>query len=153
MSLDQLNQGLDNSLAALGSGNRGAEARQQTLEATIDWSYGLLDEAEQVLWARLCLFAGGFDTAAAIEVGDDRLLDQSPEQLDDLLLRHAIVGADLDRGGRIEAPGEHTQSSPEDLLGLVKEAVAPVDRGLEGLLTGLGPPVPAPRAASESSNP
>ena len=53
LSLDQLNQGLDDLLAALGSGNRGAEARQQTLEATIDWSYGLLDEAEQVLWARL----------------------------------------------------------------------------------------------------
>ena len=48
LSLDQLNEGLDDSLAALGSGNRGAEARQQTLEATIDWSYGLLDDAEQV---------------------------------------------------------------------------------------------------------
>src|SRR4029078_824782 len=48
LSLDQLNQGLDDSLAALGSGNRGADARQQTLDATIDWSYGLLDEVEQI---------------------------------------------------------------------------------------------------------
>ena len=74
LSLDQLNQGLDDSLAALGGGNRGAEARQQTLEATIDWSYGLLDDAEQVLWARLSVFAGGFDTAAAIEVCADELV-------------------------------------------------------------------------------
>ena len=65
LSLDQLNEGLAGSLSALGSGNRGAEARQQTLEATIGWSYGLLDEAEQLLWARLSVFAGGFDAAAA----------------------------------------------------------------------------------------
>src|SRR4051794_30068972 len=53
LSLDQLNDGLAASLSALGSGNRGAEARQQTLEATIEWSYGLLEEPGQLLWARL----------------------------------------------------------------------------------------------------
>jgi predicted ATPase len=35
LSLDQLNHGLASELSILGSGNRGAEARQQTLEATI----------------------------------------------------------------------------------------------------------------------
>src|SRR5262249_16633596 len=43
LSLDQLNQGLSSELSILGSGNRGAESRQQTLEATIGWSYGLLE--------------------------------------------------------------------------------------------------------------
>jgi len=71
LSLDQLNTGLAGELSALGRGNRGAEPRQQTLEATIGWSYGLLDEAEQLLWARLSVFSGGFDADAAIEVCGD----------------------------------------------------------------------------------
>jgi predicted ATPase/DNA-binding CsgD family transcriptional regulator len=74
LSLDQLNRGLERELSVLGVANRGAETRQQTLEATIGWSYGLLQEKEQLLWARLSVFAGGFDTDAAIEVcSDDRL--------------------------------------------------------------------------------
>jgi predicted ATPase len=51
LSLDQLNQGLADELSILGRGNRGAEARQQTLEATIGWSYRLLSEQERLLWA------------------------------------------------------------------------------------------------------
>ena len=38
---------------------------QQTLRATLDWSYDLLEPAEQALLARLSVFAGGFDLAAA----------------------------------------------------------------------------------------
>src|SRR5215472_7926522 len=68
LSLDQLNQGLATELSILGDGNRSAEARQQTLEATIGWSYRLLDEQEQLLWARLSVFAGGFDAGAVAEV-------------------------------------------------------------------------------------
>jgi predicted ATPase/DNA-binding CsgD family transcriptional regulator len=99
LSLDQLNQGLDDSLAALGSGNRGADARQQTLEATIDWSYGLLDEVEQILWARLSVFAGGFDTTAAIEVGaDDRVPDGQVVELLGSLVEKSIVRRDLKSG-------------------------------------------------------
>jgi predicted ATPase/DNA-binding CsgD family transcriptional regulator len=74
LSLDQLNEGLAGELSILGRGNRGAEARQQTLEATIGWSYGLLDEQERLLWARLSVFAGGFEEDAAIAVcADPRL--------------------------------------------------------------------------------
>jgi predicted ATPase/DNA-binding CsgD family transcriptional regulator len=72
LSLDQLNQGLATELSILGSGNRGAEARQQTLEATIAWSYGLLQEDERLLWARLSVFSGGFDADAAIQVCADK---------------------------------------------------------------------------------
>ena len=99
LSLDQLNDGLDDSLAALGSGNRGAEARQQTLEATIDWSYGLLDDAEQVLWARLSVFAGGFDAAAAVEVcADDRVAQERVVELLGSLVEKSIVRRDLKSG-------------------------------------------------------
>ena len=71
LSLEQLNQGLASELSILGTANRGAEARQQTLEATIGWSYGLLDDQEQLLWARLSVFAGGFEEDAATQVCSD----------------------------------------------------------------------------------
>jgi non-specific serine/threonine protein kinase len=68
LSIDQLNHGLAGELSILGRGDRGAEARQQTLEATISWSYGLLDEHERLLWARLSVFAGGFEEDAVSQV-------------------------------------------------------------------------------------
>jgi predicted ATPase len=68
LSLEQLNRGLASELSILGTANRGAEGRQQTLEATIGWSYGLLDEQERLLWARLSVFGGGFEEDAAIQV-------------------------------------------------------------------------------------
>ncbi len=39
--------------------------RQRTLRSTIEWSYGLLDEAERELFARLAVFSGGWDLRAA----------------------------------------------------------------------------------------
>lgn len=53
------------SLRLLSGGARDASPRQQSLTATIDWSYQLLTEAEQDLFIRLSVFAGGFDLAAA----------------------------------------------------------------------------------------
>lgn len=52
-------------LRLLRGGIRGAAPRQQSLAATIDWSYRLLKPPEQALFARLAVFAGGFDLAAA----------------------------------------------------------------------------------------
>ena len=46
--------------------------RQQSLTATIDWSYELLAEPERTLFMRLSVFAGGFDLDAAHGVcGED----------------------------------------------------------------------------------
>src|SRR5260370_15750397 len=49
----------------LPSGPRTAPARQATLRASFDWSYGLLTEVEQKLLRELSVFAGGFDLEAA----------------------------------------------------------------------------------------
>src|SRR5262249_35358388 len=68
LGLGPLRRGLAGELSILGRGDRGAEARQQTLEATISWSYGLLDQHERLLWARLSVFAGGFEEDAVIQV-------------------------------------------------------------------------------------
>jgi len=74
LSLDQLNRGLASELSILGDGNRGAEDRQRTLEEAIGWSYGLLSEQERLLWARLSVFAGGFEEDAVTQVCADRQL-------------------------------------------------------------------------------
>ena len=51
-------------------GGRDADPRQQTLRATIEWSYELLTPEEQKLFARLSVFAGGCTLEAAEEVVD-----------------------------------------------------------------------------------
>jgi predicted ATPase/DNA-binding CsgD family transcriptional regulator len=56
---------LDRALPLLASRSRDANPRQRTMEATVDWSYRLLGPAEQLLFDRLSVFAGGFDLAAA----------------------------------------------------------------------------------------
>ena len=59
---------LDQRFQLLTAGDRTALPRQQTLEATIEWSERLLPEAEQVLLRRLGVFVGGFALEAAEQV-------------------------------------------------------------------------------------
>jgi len=67
-------------------GGRDADPRQQTLRATIEWSYDLLDENEKLLFARLAVFRGGCTVEAAEEVaGAD--LDQLQSLVDKSLVR------------------------------------------------------------------
>src|SRR5215469_9158878 len=65
LTVEQLLAGLDRELPAPALTQRGPEARQRTMEATLDWSYSLLDERQRRLWARLSVFAGGFHQQAA----------------------------------------------------------------------------------------
>ena len=65
-------QRLDDRLRLLKGGARDAPERQRTLRATIDWSYDLLEPPEQLLFARVAVFAGGFTLRAAESVcGND----------------------------------------------------------------------------------
>jgi predicted ATPase len=56
---------LEHRLQLLSAGARDLPARQQTLRATIDWSYQLLDVGQQRLFARLGVFVGGCSLEAA----------------------------------------------------------------------------------------
>ena len=58
LSVEQIADRLRGRFQLLDSGDRTAPLRQQTLRATVDWSYELLDEPEQVLLRRLAVFSG-----------------------------------------------------------------------------------------------
>ena len=66
--LERLSSRLD-----LLKGGRDADPRQQTLRATIEWSYELLSPEEQELFARLSVFQGGCALEAAVDVADAEL--------------------------------------------------------------------------------
>ena len=69
LSAEQISDRLGHSLKLLTGGYRTANHRHQTLRATLDWSYELLGEPEQVLFGRLSAFTGGFTLEAAENVG------------------------------------------------------------------------------------
>jgi predicted ATPase/class 3 adenylate cyclase/DNA-binding CsgD family transcriptional regulator len=65
MSVVSLHDRLDQRFRLLTGGSRTALPRQQTLRATVEWSYSLLNGAEQVLLRWLSVFADSFDLDAA----------------------------------------------------------------------------------------
>ncbi|HSM01197.1 MAG TPA: adenylate/guanylate cyclase domain-containing protein [Acidimicrobiia bacterium] len=72
LAVDQILARLTDVFRLLTGGARTALPRQQTLVATIDWSYQLLDDRERRVFERLAVFAGGFtmEAAEAIVGGD-----------------------------------------------------------------------------------
>lgn len=75
LSLEQISDRLEDRFRLLTGGSRSALPRQQTLEATVDWSYQLLAEAERSLFIRLSVFVGGFTLEAAEAVCTDEEVD------------------------------------------------------------------------------
>jgi predicted ATPase/DNA-binding SARP family transcriptional activator len=72
LAVEQIARGLDDVLHLLTRGSRTVLPRQQTLRATLDWSYALLTEAEQVLLQRLSVFAGSWSLEACEAICSDR---------------------------------------------------------------------------------
>ncbi|CCD91008.1 Transcriptional regulator [Bradyrhizobium sp. ORS 375] len=68
---------LDEQLSQVWSGPRTAPRRQRTLQATLDWSYGLLSENERMVLRRLAIFVGHFTLDAALAVATGDGLDQA----------------------------------------------------------------------------
>ena len=86
--------------------------RHQTLRAMIDWSYELLDDAEQQLFARLSVFAGGWTPAAAQEIcaGDPIAKDDVVYLLIALIEKSLVVtDEDGDRYRMLETVREYAR--------------------------------------------
>jgi predicted ATPase len=147
LSVDALLQRLDQRLPLLTSRRRDVEERQQTLRATIEWSYELLTPPEQELFARLAIFAASFDLDAA-EAVCSADLDVLQSLVDKSLLRH---GADAryfmlgtikelalekldeldDRGAVRRAHDEHFLAVAEKLAERERESVGGRDLGAD----------------------
>ena len=87
----QIAEHLDQRFRLLTGGARTAVPRQQTLMATIEWSFRLLSDAERELFTRLSVFQGGFtyEAVAAVCAGDP------VDELDVLELLPALVDKSL----------------------------------------------------------
>jgi predicted ATPase/class 3 adenylate cyclase len=102
---------LAGSLDALGSGAVDLPERQRTLRATVDWSVGLLEEAERSLLEVAAIFVDGWTLQAAAQVAgldEDQALD-----LSEALARNSLIQLDrTELGSRLR------------MLGTVREFVA-----------------------------
>ncbi len=68
MSVTQVLAGLDDRFQLLRRQAYTVVPHHRALGATIAWSFALCEPAERALWARLCVFAGGFDLEAVEQV-------------------------------------------------------------------------------------
>ncbi|QCD58768.1 BTAD domain-containing putative transcriptional regulator [Streptomyces hawaiiensis] len=68
LGIRELHDRLDDRLKVLNSGYRDAPSRQRTLRATLDWSWGLLDDRERTVLRRLSVFGEGCGLRAAEDV-------------------------------------------------------------------------------------
>ncbi len=81
---------LSHPLAVLTASFRDLPARQRTLRATLTWSYQLLDQQEQLLFARLGVFAGGWTLEAAEKVCAGMLDRRAADGLESLLHKSLV---------------------------------------------------------------
>jgi len=91
--LEQTAALLDERLNLLWQGQRTAPPRQKTLQATLDWSYGLLSDVERLVLRRLAVFAGHFTIDAALEVVPDQRVDRARlfDAIDSLVAKSMVA--------------------------------------------------------------
>jgi predicted ATPase/DNA-binding winged helix-turn-helix (wHTH) protein len=102
LSVEQINARIVDRFKLLNAGSRTALPRQQTLRATFDWSFDLLDASERALLRRLAIFAGGFTLEAASSVASDATIDEYAvvDVLSQLVERSLVVADTRDSGAR-----------------------------------------------------
>ena len=99
LSMTELAERVLDRFAVLTSGNRTAEARQQTLRNTVGWSHDLLSPSEQRLFRRLAVFRGGWTLAAAeAVVADHELPAAAVLDVLDRLVKQSLVVTDSGAG-------------------------------------------------------
>ena len=98
MTVSMLTDQINDRFRLLTRGDRSAAPRQQTLRATVDWSYELLFDDERRVFERLSVFNGGCSLGAARTVCSDS--DITPDDVEELLTRltdKSLVVVKVDR--------------------------------------------------------
>jgi predicted ATPase/DNA-binding XRE family transcriptional regulator len=92
-SAEQIEEQLDQCFHVLTGGSRTALPKHQTLQASIDWSWRLLNDSEQTLLRRLSVFAGGFMLEAVEQVCTEDTIElwQVAEVLSQLVHKSLVV--------------------------------------------------------------
>ena len=108
---------LSRRLPLLTGGARNLPARQQTLRATIDWSYELLDEGERALFRRLAVFAGGCTIEAAEAVWADSPGPAAPPRSEGVPPSEGSGEADAVRSAHARAFVQLVEQTEPDLIG------------------------------------
>jgi predicted ATPase/DNA-binding CsgD family transcriptional regulator len=100
---------VETGLAAETGIRRGLVSRHQTLQAAIEWSYGLCTEAERVVWRRLSVFAGTFDLAVArdVAVGEHVPAERAAEVLEGLVDKSVVLSAGAGRYRLLDSVREY----------------------------------------------
>jgi predicted ATPase/DNA-binding SARP family transcriptional activator len=102
LTVDDLADRLSERFTVLTAGRRADHARHRTLEAVVDWSYGLLDEGERMVFERLSVFAAGWtlDQAASVCAGDGVPAGQVVDLVANLVNKSMVVGPAVEGTGR-----------------------------------------------------
>ena len=102
LGVDWLVKKLDERFRVLTAGRRTALPRQQTLRATLDWSFALLAKQERAVLRRLAIFSGTFTLEAASTVAADNAIDEFEviDRLSHLVARSLVVATTSDGGTR-----------------------------------------------------
>ncbi|MFI5505973.1 ATP-binding protein [Mycobacterium sp. NPDC051804] len=110
---------LDRRFELLAGGRRGAVGRHATLRAAIDWSYELLDTAEQRMLARLSVFSGGATLEAIEDVcsGDPVERSEALDLATSLVSRSLVIAEEHATGMRYRLLETIRQYSEERLAG------------------------------------
>jgi non-specific serine/threonine protein kinase len=101
LSAEQILERLDDRYRLLTGGSQTALERHQTLRAAMEWSHELCSPQEQILWARLSVFAGGFDLEAVEQTcADEDIAQQDVFQLVTGLVDKSILDRE-EHGSRV----------------------------------------------------
>ena len=139
---------LDDRFRLLRAGSRAAPTRQQTLEATLDWSHDLLSAGERMLLRRLAVFSGSFvlEAVEAVCQGDGLEAEQVTPLLAELVDKSLVVSEDRDglrryrlletirsyAAGRLASSGDRPAAAARHAA-WVLQLVAGLDQQLTGL--------------------
>jgi non-specific serine/threonine protein kinase len=126
LSPRELAERLDDALRLLTRGSRNAPPRQQTMRATLDWSYGLLAESEQIVFCHLAVFPGSFPLDAAEKVCTEAGVAEGEglEVLARLVDKSLVTALDSGKGTRYRLLEPLRQFAYEHLVAIEMEMCA-----------------------------
>jgi predicted ATPase/class 3 adenylate cyclase len=136
LPIEQIGARLNERFRLLTGGSRTALPRQRTLQATIDWSYGLLSEAERALLRMLSVFMGGWTLEAAEGVcgdcgsGQADVMDSLAQLVNKSLVEVETAGGEVRRYRLLETVRQYAQEKLDE----AGEAVPMRDQHLDYFL-------------------